>query len=212
MFADPDDKVSSTFIETAVRAIDTGVDLVAFGFEENILESEGGGGIVSFQFEKRFELMTYDSILTILFPSIFAVLKNSFENWMAGKSLDVRRGAQIWKYIFRKSIIDKYYLRFPPHIIAGEDTMFLSSYILHCKSFLNISDVLYSYYIRPQGLYMSNLNAVNPHKTLQTKIDLLEERMRICGFYKMLTKSSTDEGRSLYAGSAILSCFQLAWL
>lgn len=42
MFADPDDKVSSTFIETAVRAIDTGVDLVAFGFEENILESEGG--------------------------------------------------------------------------------------------------------------------------------------------------------------------------
>ena len=138
--------------------------------------------------------------------------QESFENWLSGKHINIRRGAQVWKYIFRKSIIDKFHLRFPPHIVAGEDTMFLSSYLLNSKSFLNIPDLLYTYIIRPDGLFMSNLHGINPLRSLQTKIDLLEERMRICGFYRILAHCSVDEVRSLYSGSAIFSCFQLAWL
>ena len=138
--------------------------------------------------------------------------QESFENWLSGKHINIRRGAQVWKYIFRKSIIDKFHLRFPPHIVAGEDTMFLSSYLLNSKSFLNIPDLLYTYIIRPDGLFMSNLHGINPLRSLQTKIDLLEERMRIGGFYRILAHCSVDEVRSLYSGSAIFSCFQLAWL
>lgn len=86
--------------------------------------------------------------------------------------------------------------------------MFISLFLLYATSFKSIPDILYFYYVRGEGAYMQNITGANPKKSLQNKINLLNERMRIAVLYK--EKLFLDEPRSLYAGSITLSCFQIA--
>lgn len=203
MFADPDDEMSSDFIATAVSAITSGngYDVVMFGFRD------GEGHEFS---PKPFALDTKNEVLEQFFPAFFSYTRDDVEHWLGGVRLRGKPGGQIWRFILKRTIISQYYLRFSPHLVAGEDQMFLSLFLLYAKSFKSISDVLYTYYIRTDGAYMSNIRATNPEKTLQNKVSLLEERRRIAGLYK--EKIHVQDGQALYMGSIVLSCFQLAVL
>lgn len=203
MFADPDDEVWPKFVETAVDAItaDEGYDIVMFGFQD------GDGNRFS---PRPFAAKNKHEVLNDFFPLFFSYTRADIETWLEGQRLRGKPGGQIWKFMFRNSIISDFHLRFAPHLKAGEDQMFISMFLLFANSFKSIPDIVYTYYIRPNGLYMSNITAINPVRTLQNKISLLEERMRIASVYK--EKTSCEDARFLYTGSIVLSCFQLAVL
>lgn len=203
MFADPDDKVCPTFIATAVKAITSegGFDAVQFGFDTN----KGWTYLSNFLGEYH----SNDDILQHYFPKILGHTEDSFQQWVESGRLDKFDQGQIFKFILRNSIIHRYHLRFPPHLIAGEDQMFISEYLIYAESLKNIPDVLYHYIIREDGALRSNISGVNVKKTLDNKVLLLEERIRLATIYR---EKVSCIRKSLYAGSILLSCLQLGAL
>lgn len=177
MFADPDDIVSDIFLEKAVIAIHMRKnDIVSF--EYTMLGRELN------ETEHQYAYDTPTEVLLKLFPAVIGITQQSLEHWQKGMGFDWRLGGQVWRFILRKSVIDKYYLRFASHIRAGEDQMFILQFLLYAGSASSISEVLYTYAPRPQGLYMQNITGVNIQQSLQNKIDLLQERMRLSGILK----------------------------
>ena len=67
-----------------------------------------------------------------------------------------------WAKLFKKSIIDKYNLRFPIGVAYGEDRIFNWEYLSHCNSALTINDTVYYYsqlnIYRACGRYYPNIN------------------------------------------------------
>lgn len=51
-----------------------------------------------------------------------------------------------WCKLFKKEIIDRENLRFDNTLVFGEDTVFVTSYLLHCKSIRNCNKYCYNYY------------------------------------------------------------------
>jgi len=132
---------------------------------------------------------------------------NGLVDFQNGKP-DKRIGAQMWKFIFRKSVIDRYHLRFPP-IRVGEDFMFLSNFVMYSQSICSIRECLYTYIVTEHGLWMSNLRNKESIVTLQNKIDALQCREYLGKIYK---EKTGKELFPLYAGSCVLSCCQLAMM
>lgn len=87
--------------------------------------------------------------------------------------------------------------------------MFLSSYLLHAQSVKHIPNILYHYWMKPTGSYQENICGRHLGKTLQGKIHLLEERMRLACLYR---ERVPYDARSLYGGSCLYSALQLAVL
>lgn len=203
MFVDPDDMISVDYMNVIVKAISDGHDLIHFAYTD---AEEVAHYSMSLQYSTRRE------ILDCLLPSILGYSENNVNNWLKGGHLKGTINGQVWAYAFRKSIIDAFHLRFASHMIAGEDQMFVCSFLLYANSFKSIPDALYKYRIRNDGAFSINIRAVDINKTLQTKIDLLEERQRISCMWSMITGRNRDDARALYAGSSVLSCFQLAAL
>lgn len=54
-------------------------------------------------------------------------------------------GLMVWRFIYRKSIIDAFDIKFPPGITISEDEIFNLRYFKHAKTFLHIDKVLYNY-------------------------------------------------------------------
>lgn len=51
-----------------------------------------------------------------------------------------------WCKLFKKEIIDRANLKFDNTLVFGEDTVFVTSYLLHCKSIRNCNKYCYNYY------------------------------------------------------------------
>lgn len=203
MFVDPDDTVSPSFIQTAVSAITegNGYDLVQFGFSTNRGWSYTPAFIGEYHSNK--------DILTKYFSKMLGYTSDDFQLFMKTGHFAKRDQGQIYKCIFRNSIIKRYNLAFPPHICSGEDQMFLSEYLLYTNSMKNIADILYNYNILDTGAFMTNISGKNIKKTLQNKLLLLQERMRLAALF---SEKINCNKRELYAGSSILSCLQLGVL
>ena len=201
-FVDSDDEVASDYMAVIAEAIE-GYDILHFAYSD-------AQGKPHYSISMQYD--THEEVIERLFPSVIGYGQANVNNWLRGGELKGTINGHVWAYAFRKSIIDAYHLRFAPHIIAGEDQMFVCTYLLHANSFLSIPDALYKYMIRGDGAFMENIKATDIDKTLQTKIDLLEERQHISSLWRDMTGRSHDDARALYVGSAVLSCFQLAWL
>ena len=58
----------------------------------------------------------------------------------------------VWGKLFRKSLIDKYYLRFEPSLSYGEDMLFLFRFLLHCDGAMTVPRCTYVYRSGASGL------------------------------------------------------------
>ena len=203
MFMDPDDTVEPNFVSTAVQAMggDAGPDMVTFGLNIN-----GGGAFASYCPD---DCNSSEAVLRTYFPLVLGYTEAQFAEWLRTGQQGTREQGWVWRCIFRNDIIRRHHLRFPAHISAGEDQMFLSSYLLHAQSVKHIPDLLYHYSVRPTGSYMENISSRRMGKTLQGKIHLLEERMRLTCLYR---EHVPCDARSLYGGSCLFSALQLGVL
>lgn len=62
----------------------------------------------------------------------------------------------LWGYIFRKSVIDRFNMRFPLGISYSEDRLFLFEFMLRSHKMVTISDYVYSYRIIPTSACRSS--------------------------------------------------------
>lgn len=203
MFMDPDDTVEPNFVSTAMQAMggDAGPDMVTFGLNIN-----GGGAFASYCPD---DCNSSEAVLRTYFPLVLGYTEAQFAEWLRTGQQGTHEQGWVWRCIFRNDIIRRHHLRFPAHISAGEDQMFLSSYLLHAQSVKHTPDLLYHYSVRPTGSYMENISGRRMGKTLQGKIHLLEERMRLTCLYR---EHVPCDARSLYGGSCLYSALQLGVL
>lgn len=70
--------------------------------------------------------------------------------------LDGKISVTAWNKLYRKEMLDKHNLLFPP--IYHEDMIFAMEAVYYSKSFISISDELYNYYQTPQSITRSKLS------------------------------------------------------
>lgn len=130
-FLDGDDFIDPNLLETVVPFMETGLDMLVFGYR-NFFENEEvreikhkwhGFAQVSGQLEKR--------------------------NFLLNSLLSYRIGWEAWNRVYRREVIEKYRLRFADNRkIFAEDLYFCLCYCAHAKSIRSIDVCLYNYRIR----------------------------------------------------------------
>lgn len=143
-FLDGDDTIQLDLIETVVKHMDDGADLVAFRFMRIMPDGTRMQG-------QKHEIGTF--VLSD---------EKSRHDYIINKILTEKIGWEAWSRIYRKDKIDRYNLRFADNRkIFAEDLYFCLCYCTHADKIVSIPDVLYNYMIRSDSIMneqKSNLN------------------------------------------------------
>lgn len=202
MFVDPDDYVEPNFLSKPCDVMESkGFDMLVFGFDN-------GENQITLP-RSNYEYYSSIEIIENLFPKMFGIKISNIIEWYEGKGIARdKETAQIWRWIYRTDFIRKHNIRFSD-VKVGEDTIWNSECLLYAKSLGSINDVLYHYIPLENGLMKSNQKGKDMKQSLKNKLDALQERVHIG---KLYTKITGKEALPLYAGSCVMSCFELAAL
>lgn len=110
-----------------------------------------------------------------------------------------------WCKLFKREIVDRENLRFDNSLVFGEDTVFVMSYLLYCKSIRNCNKYCYSYY----NIGDDYINKYKEHSisilrysdiitTIYNKLDLLYSLSGVkivYGFIFDILKQNYNEGK-----------------
>lgn len=114
-------------------------------------------------------------------------------------------GYSVWSHLYKKSLIDKYHIRFRKTPKIGEDRIFNCLFLLYVQRVVYVSRTYYYYLTTPDGLLIKSL--ANPRFIVEDKIELLEAREEVRQRY---LEEKGIEINEMYRGSTIIACFQLA--
>lgn len=128
VFIDSDDYISSVYINTILKSIQSKKDIYFFG-AKNIEDKK----ITT----NRKWIYTYDKISS---------KQDIYDIVLSGKSNEP------WDKVFKKEIIDKYNIRFKENISLGEDIIFTLDYLKYVESGAIIKKDIYYYRILTTGL------------------------------------------------------------
>lgn len=67
-----------------------------------------------------------------------------WSGYIDGQPIHMLYGS-VWPNLYRKSIIDKYKIRFPQGVVLGEDLLFNLEYLSHCETVYMVNQSLYRY-------------------------------------------------------------------
>lgn len=165
MFCDSDDTYEETMCETMLKTIiEKDVELVTCkaNIENEIID-------------KGLELCINSN------PEGKYILKNELK-----QSINVF----LWNKIFKKSIVDKYKIKFPDVFIA-EDNAFTMKYVSVIKNYFGLEDCLYNYIIRKKSLTQS-LAKEKAGKRKFDKLKVIED------FYDFLVKYNLFKEEEIY--------------
>lgn len=173
-FLDSDDYIHQFLIEDAVDAMTDDIDLVFLNYQ--MVDEEGIYKYASTFCPRKY---TWDND-----EERFQFLAKNFFNYEIGW--------EAWSRIFRKSIIDKYNLKFfDNRIIFAEDLYFSFCYLLHARAVTGVLPVRYYYLQRnssimgqqSQKLNIGRFNelskAVSNYLSQQKGLEIFKERFAI---------------------------------
>ena len=129
-FIDPDDWVSQRSFAIIEDLLSNNADLTCFNFFRQTGEKEGF-------IAKKFVLNDG------LYTNIKDFYKYLFDYWVYADS--------VWNKIYKKSILDKYNIRFRPDIKVSEDKTFNLDYMQVIENIYVSSDTIYYYFYNPGG-------------------------------------------------------------
>lgn len=200
MFVDPDDYVTKEFITIPVREMENSKsEALMFGFA-----CDWTGRMETFAPLDKYDFHDNQTVLAILFPRIFGVPSREIANYLEGDVLNPKKETgQVWRWIYKKDFIERHNISFP-QVKVGEDMAFNAECLLYAKRIKSIDNPLYVYLPRKDGLMYSNVNGLN---SLENKLDMLNERLRLGAIYSQITGV---DALNLFAGSNFLSVLELA--
>lgn len=183
MFCDSDDTYEEQMCEKMVKSIEEhNVDLVMckanLTFDEGIYRQASA------------------NVMTNLMPIGF----NKIEN-IKPKELSVL----LWHKIFKKSIIDKYAMRFPDGL-EWDDSLFCYEYYSVINNYWGLDDKLYNYLVRNNSIMDIYLTKKNPDKNY--------DKLRIfTHFYNFLQKNNLEKTKKYFYHTLLthnfILCFNL---
>ena len=156
-FLDGDDLMEPNLLETVVREMDGGTDLVAFNYRTltvnpahaHVTEFKGGRHLLESD-QDRIDYL-YSTIIAETHP------------W------------NVWALCYRRDLIDQHGLRFFDNSrIFAEDMLFTLCYLAHVRSVTILADALYRYRIRKESL----ASQYTYHDSVR-KFDLLAHQFKV---------------------------------
>lgn len=166
-FLDGDDSIETNLIETVVKYMDNGFDMVSFRYNK----------IFS---DKSKKLASYNV------GSYFLDNAESKVSFLINELLRCQIGWEAWSRIFSHSIIKKYHLRFADNNkIFAEDLHFSIIYCIHAERIRSIPNALYNYYVRDNSIMQNNRNKLNIEKFCSL-CESVYSHILECDEYKML--------------------------
>lgn len=142
-FLDGDDTIKTDLIETVVKYMDDGADMVSFRYNKIF---SGGYTKIAMYDTGLFELHTPKDRVKFLFQTL----------------LPCHIGWEAWSRIYSHEIIRKFQLRFVDNSrIFAEDLYFAIVFCAHAKKIYSISNILYNYFLRQDSIMDRNKEKLN---------------------------------------------------
>lgn len=206
IFIDPDDTVKENYfstIKTFMTSIN--VDVAILGFYQIVEDKNGNivkeGEIFS---QKNYISNSVEETVRTVLPKYLGYSVEDILKWAKSTEAISKRlewGA-VWRNVYRRDFLNKNQIRFNPSIRLNEDSMFNAMCFSRAQKIRTLNKGFYCYTIRPSGAFMKKRDA----ELVENKTALLEARSNIVND---LNKRGFDFSIKDYAGSNVMSCFEL---
>ena len=131
-FVDSDDRIEQTLVESAVRAMTDGTDMVVWGMDHILLDG-------------RIEQILFRSGVWDLRSGVFQ------SRFIVGDFLNYRLGWELSNRMFRTDLIRKLGLRLEEDSLYYEDYLFTFHYVMHCREIRSFGNRVLYHYIQRSG-------------------------------------------------------------
>jgi len=207
LFVDPDDHIHPGLLEKVLaEARLSGADAVVFGFDTFTAGLDGVRTRTSLPKAIPETLAGNEDVIKVVLPRYIGISRADAYGWKStGKLAPLKEFASVCLFLFKREILESNQIRFDPKLRLGEDTIFDSTYLAHCRSIRILPESLYNYTSAPTGAMRSIKNQGG--ELLRSKIGLMEAREQLRA--AILARTGLDI-RADYQGSYVISVIELA--
>lgn len=202
-FMDPDDYLNQGLFSTIYRKAKVeDCDAIYFGCR-TIEEYRG-----NWTYDTVTKECCYDSHESIMKECIHKFIgfgQKDFDNWMHDNPWKNKEFASVWRFMFRRSLLEENNIRFSKGVKLSEDKYFVLNVLLHSTKVCAVENVFYNYIMRANGGLVNSLS--NSSNLLKAKIDGVVERAKLRTIAKTLYG---EDIFSLYNGTIVLGAVEIA--
>lgn len=183
----------------------TSVDVAILGFHQ-IVEDKDRNVVKEGEVfpQKNYISNSVEETVRTVLPKYLGYSVEDILEWVKSKDAISKRlewGA-VWRNVYRRDFLNKNQIRFNPSIRLNEDSMFNAMCFSRAQKIRTLNKGFYCYTIRPSDAFMKKRDA----ELVENKTALLKARSNIVND---LNKRGFDFSVKDYAGSNVMSCFEL---
>lgn len=201
-FMDPDDYLNQGLFSTIYKkAKAEDCDAIYFG-HRTIEEYRGNWSYDTTT--KECSYATHESIMEECLPKFIGFGQKDFDNWMHDNPWKNKEFASVWRFMFKRSLLEENNIRFSKGVKLSEDKYFVLNVLLHSNKVCAVEDVFYNYIMRANGGLQNSLS--NSSDLLKAKIDGVLERAKLRSNAKTLYG---EDIFSMYCGTIVLGVIEI---
>lgn len=201
-FMDPDDYLNQGLFSTIYKkAKEEDCDAIYFG-HRTIEEYRGNWTYDTKTTECCYN--SHESIMKDCLPKFIGFGQNDFDNWTNGNPWQNKEFASVWRFMFRRSLLEEKNIRFSKGVKLSEDKYFVLNVLLHSTKVCAVENIYYNYIMRANGGLVNSLS--NSKNLLKAKIDGVVERGKLRNIANSLYG---EDIFSLYCGTIVLGVIEL---
>ena len=201
-FMDPDDYINQgMFREVMSKCHEGNFDAVHFGFQK-IYEDQGG-----LHYDKAEPNYIYSSnteIISSYMPKFIGFGQNHINSWKVGNIWDKIEFASVWRFFFKRSVIENNKIDFDKGVSLNEDRWFCIKFFLYASHIATINKVYYNYIVKNNGLMTGSIG--NFDKLVKDKISGISGRALLRKLY--LEKKGIDIFK-YYNGTVVIGALEI---
>lgn len=201
-FMDPDDYLNQGLFSTIYKkAKAEDCDAIYFG-HRTIEEYRGNWSYDTTT--KECSYGTHMAIMKECLPKFIGFGQDDFDNWTNDNPWKNKEFASVWRFMFRRSLLEENNIRFSKGVKLSEDKYFVLNVLLHSNKVCAVEDVFYNYIMRANGGLVNSLS--NSKNLLKAKIDGVVERAKLRTIAKALYG---EDIFYLYSGTIVLGVIEV---
>lgn len=147
---------------------------------------------------------SHESIMKECFPKFIGFGQKDFDNWMHDNPWKNKEFASVWRFMFRRSLIEDNNIRFSRGVRLSEDKYFVLNVLLHSTKVCAVEEVFYNYIMRANGGLINSLS--NSKNLLKAKVDGVVERAKLRSIAKTLYG---EDIFFMYCGTVVLGVIEI---
>ena len=202
-FMDPDDFLNQGLFSTIYnKAKAENCDAIYFGCR-TIEEYRGNWTYDTISMECGYD--SHKAIMKDCIHKFIGFGQKDFDNWMCDNPWKNKEFASVWRFMFRRSLLEKNNIRFSFLLKLSEDKYFVLNVLILSTKVCAVEKIFYNYIMRANGGLVNSLS--NSENLLKAKIDGVLERAKLRSIAKTLYG---EDIFSMYCGTVVLGAVEIA--